>query len=175
MNKYMYVQGEKLQLEKKTVEVFVSKTGGMFLTEESALNDSYTHILCDKHNHLYAKNSYCFECSEENRLESFYKMEEVEYDGQSWMYSDEFDEWCPDMVTAKEIADDHGVSLKDLRLVIAKPINLDQVEEDYWEDVWYDGAELPHEVEDALHQLNKAIREYGQDFSWEASNKRIKV
>lgn len=175
MNKDIYVEGSDIELEKKTVEVYVSKKGGLFLTEESALKDSYTHIKCSKHDKIYAKNSYCYECSEDRQLEKFYKMEEVEYDGTSWMYSEEYDEWCPDMDTAEEIAEYHEVELKDLRLVLAVPNNLHEVEEDYWEDIWYDGAQLPSEVEDALENLNKAIREHGKNFSWEAGNKRIKV
>lgn len=174
INKDIYLEGSEIELEKKTVEVYVSKKGGMFLTEDSALKDSYTHKYCEKHDHTHAINSYCYKCSEDRQLQRYYNMEEVEYGG-GWIYSEEYEEWFSDLGEAEEVAEYHQVGLKDLHLVVCTPNDLREVESDYWEDIWYDGAQLPSEVEDALEKLNKVIREHGKNFSWEAGNKRIKV
>ena len=56
------------------------------------------------------------------------------------------------------LADDEEFSIEDLQLVICDPRRLREVNSDYWEDVLPEDCEdLPHEVEEALEKLNKAI------------------
>lgn len=168
-----YIEGEPLELEKKTVEVYVSKKGGMFLTQESALNDSYTHTKCDKHGVVHEIRSYCRECWEEKQDKRYNDFETVEWDGKSMLYSHATDSFYWSMEEVAEDAELQEVALENMRLSPCEPNNMHQVDEDYWCDVIADDGDLPIEIQESLAVFNNAVIEHGKSVSWSPVNKKI--
>lgn len=170
-----YIKGENIELEKKTVEVYVSKKGGMFLTKESALNDSYTHAKCDKHNVVYEVLSYCRECLKEKQNDRYSNFEVVEWDGKTMLYSHATDSFYWSMEEAIEDAELQEVAIDNMQLSPCEPNNLSQVDEDYWCDDIAEDGDLPIEIQKALWVLNNSVVEHGKAVSWSPIRKRIIV
>ena len=104
-----YIEGEDLNLERKTVEVFVSKNGSYFLTEESALKDSYTHTKCEKHGEIHGVRSWCGQCWEEKQEEKRSKLEPIEWDGECYLFSHYADMWFSGFDEVEEYMNENEV------------------------------------------------------------------
>ena len=173
------IKGSDFEIETEQRTLYKSKKGNYFLTEESARNDSLTHKKCDKHDYIYECGSYCHHCSEEFRNGLYDEMERVVWDGSYPLYSRETEEYYFDyqslIEAIEELAEENEISVSDqfpkMKFQLCEKNDLREVDDDYWEDIWYDGADLPDQVGEALDNLNKAIREHGKGFSWDAMNK----
>lgn len=169
----------EFDIETEVKTLFKSKKGNYFLTEDSARKDSLTHKKCEKHNHIFNLRGSCDICWKEHLDSRYEKLEKVKWNGSDPLYSESQDEYHFDyqsvMEAIEEFAEECEISCEEavlkMQLKICESSDLSEVDDGYWEDVWYDGAELPKEIESKLEELNKAIRDHGKAFSWSPDDK----
>lgn len=120
----------------------------------------------------------CQDCSEKRDFDSYNKYPVEEWDGETLLYSEWADKYFSDY---EEISDylfelEDKVSISDLRLVICEPVRMREIDSEHWVDDFCDewDGDLPSEVQDALDNLNEAIRKNGP-VSWYPGKRAAKV
>lgn len=106
------------------------------------------------------------------RLEQFFKLSEVEWDGESPIYSDLNDTYYRSLDEA-ECDLEGSQTLEDLQLLGCEPEFIRPLDESHCEDILPEDGELPQEVLDAMDEFNRKVE--GIIISWYPSNKRIKL
>jgi len=164
---------------RKTVTGWVSSNGTFFgdgaVAERAVRHDGCTHVSCAICRKLAKKPFFlCPECRRKNDIRRYRKMPVVEHDGTMPLYSEEEEEYFHDLSDAYDYADENGIAMKDLRLVICKPVFMEEIDEDYWEEDLAEGTELPAYIREAVGRLNKLLREHGP-VSFEPGSTRPKL
>mgnify|MGYP000935104589 CR=1 FL=1 len=106
------------------------------------------------------------------RLEQFLNLSEMEWDGESPIYSDINDTYYRDLDEA-ECDLEENQTLEDLQLLACKPEYIRPLDESYCEDILPEDGELPQEVLDAMNEFNQKVE--GIIISWYPRMKRIKL
>lgn len=170
----MYDSPEAASIQ--SVTGWVSSCGHFWgANEDQARWSGSTHKKCNNNaeHEIFSKHSYCYECHIEKRQAKFESLEIVEWDGKTPLNLFYTDFYFFDAEQVYEYCADHGVSAESLQLVLCVPINMGEVEADYWCDAFAEEVLLPPEVEAALSDLNEAIQKYGKSVSWSPDNKRV--
>lgn len=106
------------------------------------------------------------------KTESFLKLTEVDWDGESPVYSDINDTYYNDLDHA-ECDLEENQTLEDLQLLACRPEYVRPLDESYCEDILPEDGELPKEILDAMDEFNRKVE--GIIISWYATNNRIKL
>ncbi len=143
--------------------------------ERTARYSGCTHKQCECGAVAEKHRIRCDACQEKHTRADYEKLPLIEWDGETplcifrgdtyFWSADDLDLYC----------DTNDVRSTDLMLVICDPVNLHEVDIDYWSDELPEDGDLPTPVEDALTALNKAIREHGKCSAWYGGNQRVTV
>jgi len=160
---------------KTDIKGWISRRGIYYAEQERmARMNGCTHLDCIVCNKTIPKNYHmlCKDCRKKDEAEKYKKMEKVEWDGTSFLYSSRYESFFESMLYAEEFACEKGCRLEDLLLLQCVPNRLREVPEDYFWDYDGDEVELPGDIEDALLLLNALISE-SEPYSWSPGNKAI--
>ena len=161
----------------KTIDVWVSKDGQAFYTEDAARYHSCTHRPCSDCS-APAEKMYtrCRDCREKMAVEKYAAREFQTWKGQP-LYSEVTEAYYFHEDSVRDAADELGIAVTDMRLLICEELIAGEIDpNEFYVD------ELPDEMtfEDvasdklikAFDELNAAIREAGQILSWVPGERR---
>jgi len=151
---------------------WVSRQGGYYGASEAAARYAgCTHVACKDCGDAAQKGyTCCIACRDKRSLEHYLAMPVVEWDGKAMLYSDTTDTYFSDLASAYELADDDGVAVEDLRLIICVPNYVSPLEDDYCVDELPEDGDLPCEVRAAMDAFNAAVK--GIVLSWSPGKTR---
>jgi hypothetical protein len=168
--------------QKKTVDVWVSSTGRMFVNEDAARYDGCTHCICECSELAEKGYSMCPSCRTRKAKERYNAKPFKEWDGTTPLVSDRFDKYFfsdADIIDfVEEMEEDNEgfdpeTGYADLDLIICEPNYLRQLD--------FDGDEFPEdqteedmcskEVLAKLKELNEIIKAH-PPISWSAGKYR---
>lgn len=109
------------------------------------------------------------------RNEKFSKLEVVEWDGKAYLNIFDTDLFFSDIESLEYHADELGVELKELQVVVCEKASLRTIDESIWEGDVDDTDQLPSEIMAALEDFNNAIEEHGSNILWQAGNKKVNL
>ncbi len=163
----------------KVISVGYLSNDNFFYNDESlARYRSCTHKTCDCGKPMKKFYLKCESCRAVNVNKRYSELPFEEWDGVTPLaiYDDnEYFFSYDDIVDYLDGFDDEEMKSEDLRLVICEPNKMREVSSDYWDDIWPENLEhLPDEIETALEQFNKVIRE-AKPLSWRHGKKRTIV
>lgn len=157
----------------QTVTGWVSRHGRFYGDDErTARYDGCTHVPCaecgDPTERSWVK---CNDCREKQKLAKFLAREAKPYES-GMVFSDAYDRYFSDVDEAAEWADDEGLSLEDLRLLLCNPVYPRGLDEDYWQDELPEDctlADVAPDLADAVSKINDLIAQLRKDnrpMSW---------
>ena len=161
----------------KTVTGWVSRDGHFYGDDERlARYAGSTHQPCKTCGKLVTKSwLLCDECRALEHLKDWNALPAEPWDGESPLYSDALEEFFFHGEMFDHI--DEGETEESLRLQHCLPRYLSQLDTGSWEDELStedESADLPVEVEEALHALNAAIKKAGP-VTWEPKPVRVQL
>lgn len=152
-----------------TVTGWVSRQGQFFGDDErTARWAGCTHEICEGCGKVIERG-WCRACRERKDLDKWLAAERVEWDHETPLYSDAYDEYLFDE-SPKELAEDKSCTIDDLRLYICRPVYGRIIDSDYFQDELPEDGDVPDIIQTAMDELNKAIRDAGP-LSWLPDNK----
>lgn len=166
----MYESDEAARLE--TREVWVARDGRVYHDENTARYAGSTHKKCERCDAVVEKGMrYCQQHREELRHEKWLALPEVEWDGQTPLYSDACEEYFFDEDDILEHLEEHDITAANLDLQVCEPVLMDKVDMDWhFEDDIPEDADardvLPAEVIEAFVHLNRVIEQHQRPISW---------
>lgn len=170
----MHESDEAAVYETRTVTGWWDKGGRYHGEDEStARYCGSTHSLC-KCGEVIPKGRYCDKCFKQGQREKYARMEEVKWDQKTplhWHGTDVYF-FSPDDLA--DHCEDKDVDPNDLELVLAEPVSLSTLNEEYWCDDLAEDGELPDSVLVAIDAVNKAVQKAGPQ-CWRPGNKRVRI
>ena len=154
---------------------WLSRHGRFYLDERTARYDGCTHVDCRECGKPAAKSyTMCRDCIEKANLAKYLAAPRQKYDG-GMVFSDAHDRYFQDMDEARDFAQDEGVPLEDLRLMICEPNYVRTLESDYCADELPpdDEGEVPATVEAAMQTFNEAVK--GIILSWQPTKFAVEI
>ena len=148
--------------------------------EERARYANSTHKKCQCGNLMEKYRMVCESCSSKNRKETFLKLEEIEWDGQSMMCERNGDMFFSDMQEVFEYCEENEIEIEDLELmhceksVRISEVNIDELNEEYITEDGNGVSEWHPEIAAKVRELNELIRNTEPKI-WFQTNKRIKL
>lgn len=144
--------------------------------ESIARYDGCTHKTCDFCNEDYFKNSYCKPCHKRKRSKVYESLEFKEWDGETPLVIFDDDTYFFDEDSIHDYAEEHGVKVESLWLVICQPVHLHEYEinEDHVDELPDDHLVEDGDVLDAVEALNAAIKKAGP-IGWEDGSEKTTV
>lgn len=131
-----------------------------------------THKRCEKHpDVVYAKNSFCRQCSNAYEDAKFNKLEIVKWDRQTPLAIYMSDYYFFDEEDLYEYCNYNEVYPSSLRLVLCKPIIGRLPDSDWWHEDLPEDTDLPKPVQEAVDALCEALK--ANSLGWIATNKRL--
>ena len=139
--------------------------------EHMARWSSCTHHICDCGEEVSKNWIKCEKCRHKKDVEKFRALESREWDGKTplCLYNDDRYFFSEDELY--DYAEDVGVKVESIGLVICQPVHLREVDPDYWCDELAEDGELPPEVKDALAVFNAVIKKQNPS-AWEPGKYR---
>ena len=137
---------------------WVDRKGVFFGADERlARYSGSTHRHCDC-GEVIEQRSYCKACVRSREIEKYQSAQKIEWDHKTPLYSQRNDVYLFD-------AGDLIGLMEELELFVCEPVNLSEIQSDYWSDDLPEDGELPSEVEAALEEFNAVIRK-SEPVSW---------
>lgn len=170
----MYDSPEAASIQ--TLTGWVSRDGRYFGEDESlARYCGSTHRVCetDSSHPPYLVNGYCDICYNLAELKRFSAMPLGDWDRVTALYLPIADLYFFSPEHINEYCEDNGLNIANLNFVLCEPINMDEVDPEYWQDSFAEDIELPDEVQAALDALNASVRNHGKAVSWIPGDKRV--
>jgi hypothetical protein len=173
--KQIMINDEDSATYKTNIKGWVSSTGRFFgENEDAARYDGCTHRPCVQCGKPTKKHYYkCEYCRRKEELDRYYAMPKKQWDGEAVLYSDAYDEYYPDIHNVINAAEDYGITLSELRIVICEPVYPKPLTSSYFEDEMVEDDELPYELIEALEQFNDAVKNVL--ISWEPGHFALDV
>lgn len=146
--------------------------------KDIALYANSTHKKCDRCENIVKQAwSLCDHCRDKKAFEKYLQMPEVEWDGETCIYSDAFDKYffsAEDVLTYME---EEEIDLDtNPRLILCHPNHMTEVDLEQWNDLLPEDRDfedvISKEVQEKIKELNEAIKKCGP-ISWSPGNKRI--
>lgn len=155
-----------------TAEGWVSRDGYFYADERSARYSGCTHSPCEECGAPTPKMyTHCEACRASRERARYEAMPEGQWDGKQMVYSETLDRFYPNPDEAWEEADDEGVDLASMRLVLCEPQYARQLDVDDFADEMPEDGEEPDELVAALNAFNSAVS--GLILSWYPGNTRL--
>lgn len=170
----MYESPEAASIQ--TVTGWVSRDGRFFGDDELlARYCGSTHRTCDTNpeHQVFRTNGYCEQCANEKEMSKFAAMPIADWDGEAMLYLVEHDRFYNCATDIQRFCERSELQIKDLKVVLCEPINMDKVESDYWESSFADEVDLDSAIQTALDALNAAIEAHGKAVSWMPGSNRV--
>ena len=183
MEKHIIILGDESVIEYRTnIEGWVGKNGLYYgrseANKQTALYANSTHRKCSC-GELYRINSYCSSCSSKKTINRFLALEEIEYDGESYLVTYDNDTFFSDLDGAYEYCYENDIEIADLMLVQCEKkfkfsrVNIDEINEEYCtEDETL--SDFHPEIAQKVKELNELL-DKTESKIWFATNKRIKI
>jgi hypothetical protein len=114
------------------------------------------------------RNSFiiCDPCREERRKAKYAELARKQWDGTGLVYSDAHDKYFEDYQGLHDYLEEENLTVEQLDLVLCRPINIRELDEDHFTEDLHEDAELPSEISDAITKLNELIGNHGKAQSW---------
>jgi hypothetical protein len=173
----LYDSDEAAVYEERTLKGWWSKLPGNQQRfwkddEHMARYDGCTHRKCDCGELTKKHYTACQACREKKDIEKYNKLESIEWDGETPIYSDSHDEYFFDLDILLDFAEDREVDIEDLRLILCVPQYANQIDYDYFCDQLPEDGDLPADIEKAMNVFNEVIKN-SKPLSWYPGNKRV--
>ena len=156
---------------KLELDGWVSRDGRLYRgsdAERMAKWAGSTHFLCECGQVESKGYTCCHSCREARQQSRYHGFQRMKWDGKTPLYSQAWDEYifdCP-----FEFAEENGVTIQELQLLICKPNHFHHIDSSHWEDCLpEDEYDLPPEMEAAVDALNAVIDKMAPA-SWYAGN-----
>ena len=145
--------------QKKSVEVWVSRTGRIFTDERAARFDGSTHSKCECGNIARKNYTKCDTCIAKGKIERYNSYKFEEWDFVKPVYSDYADKYFFSVDDIASYCEYEEIDSKELRLLICEPNEWQQIGGDYWDDLMPENSDgdLPKNLESKLKELNDVI------------------
>lgn len=114
----------------------------------------------------------CEQCRKQKDTERYNNLEKADWDGKGYLYSEEKDRFYEELEDAVDDLEE-GETLKDLRLLICKPV-YPVLDEDYFADEIPEDADTPDWLLDAVDVFNETIRSCGP-LSWAPTKTALRL
>jgi hypothetical protein len=149
-----------------------SRNGHYFLTDQAdaeslARLDGSTHAVCECGETMERYWLKCATCREKAAKEKYDATPKVKWDGKTPVFSEVLEHYFFDG-EFEEMAEDEGVKIEDMRLVLCSPVYATPIDPaDYYVDeLPEDFCYLPAPLEEAFEELNEKIKAYKEPLSW---------
>lgn len=160
----------------KTVTGWVSRHGRFFGTDErTARYDGSTHCPCDECGTPVERSwTRCKDCRERVSLERFLARPVKPYES-GMVFADAYDRYFHDLDDAVEWAEDEGLELDTLRLLLCDPVYPRMLDDDHWQDELPEDctlADVAPDLAEAIGKANDVIAQMRKDhnpMSWTPS------
>ena len=152
--------------------------GGRFWGEDErmARYDGSTHKKCEKCGEIMEQRSWCEPCHEKAEHEAYLRMPLKKWDGVGGICSGG-DRYFWSIEEAEEYAEDIGINLEGLELVICEPQYAHEISpDDEYNDILPEDQTLDEvypELYKAIEKLNELIRKKKQPISWAPGKYRL--
>ena len=125
------------------IEGWVGKDGKFYgKDKDRAIRANSTHTKCEK-GHVYGNTWVsCPECRKRDLSKRYLKMPERDWDGKAPLCLFDTDHYFWNLDEVLDYANEEGIEVSKLGLVICEPQYLNRIEEEYWEELIPDGFEL---------------------------------
>lgn len=149
-------------------------------SEVDARYSGCTHTLCEDCKNPCRKGwLVCDSCRDKREAERYSKLDVVEWDGTTPVYSQTLDKYFFGLEEVEDHLHDSETTGDNLRLVLCEPVFLSKIDTEYWCDDVPDVAEygdydFPENILKALDALNAAIGEHGPT-SWNPGKKAVRI
>ncbi len=174
MEKKIIAQDSQEAASYKTVTGWVSRDGIFWGNDERMARWSgCTHVSCKGCGASIEKRYVnCESCIAKIDDAKFAAMPTMEWDGEALLYSEANDKYYSTIEDAEDELEE-GETLAALKLIICTPNYVSALDEEYCCDDLTEEGELPHVVEQAMEDFNKAVK--GVVISWSPGNFALKV
>jgi hypothetical protein len=160
----MYDSPEAAQL--KDLKLWVAHGGFAYEDESTARYAGCTHKVCacgevtEKH-YIFCKN-----CRDKKDREKYLSLPVVPWDGVTPLCIFNSDHYFFDESELEDYCEENECKKEDLQILICRPQFAHEIQGDIYEDLLPDEADLPDEIQNAIDECNKKIKEYGKPLSW---------
>lgn len=148
---------------RENISGWVSRHGRFYGDDkQAAMMDGCTHVYCSKCGTPIQRYGFsmCLICRTEDEIKRYNQYPSKEWDFSTPIYSMACDKFFANIDELLDYIDEYEMNVDDLRLVICKPVKIEEIDSDHFEhympDDW-DGN-LPEPLQSALNQLNETIR-----------------
>lgn len=160
----------------KTVTGWVSRHGRFFGADERAARyDGSTHSPCDTCGEPTDRSWIkCKACREKADLARFLARQSKPYES-GMVFADAYDRYFHDLDEAVEWAEDEGLELETLRLLLCDPVYPRMLDDDHWQDELPEDctlADVAPDLAEAIGKANDVIAQMRKDhkpMSWTPS------
>lgn len=161
------------------IEGWVGKDGRFYGKNESAARyANSTHKQCSCGDITSKHRTECESCWSKKSLAKYYARPEIEWDGETPLYSEACDEYFYDADAISEYSIDEGIDAAEMMFVVCVPNYLTEFSTEQWDDVLPEDGEVRYyvskEVLEKLDELNKLIRN-AKPVSWGPGKHRTSV
>ena len=146
--------------EKVNVDLWRSRSGTLFNSEDAARYDSSTHRRCDLCDAVCEKSyTICSECRRKEANAKHATLETKPWDESSLIFSDALDEYFSDIDMLEDALHEHGLTPAEARLLHCEPLKPRLIDpyDLYADDMPEDEHDLAQEIIDAFDSLNKVL------------------
>ena len=158
------------------IKGWVSRTGRYYGEDEHlARYDGCTHRPCEDCGAPTPKSYFrCESCRHKADVARWESLPLVEWDGETPLCEFDGDRYFFSEDDVYDYAEDEGLRVSEMQLVVCEPNRAAELDADYWQDDLPEDEELPPWLEEAVEQLNKVIRAHRHEpLSWSAGKQRV--
>jgi len=149
-----------------------SRDGYFYPDERTARYTGCTHRPCEECGAPTLKTyPHCEACRSERERARYEARPEAPWDGKQMVYSETLDRYYPNPDEAWEEADDEGIDLASMRLVLCDPLYARQLDVDDFADEMPEDGDAPDELVAAMNAFNSAVS--GLILSWYPGKTRL--
>ena len=157
------------------IKGWVSRTGRYFGEDERlARYDGCTHTVCDCGAPAENFRIRCDACQATRDAAKWEALPLVEWDGETPLCVYCGDTYFFDIDQARDYADEQGVKVRELRLVLCNPVYAHRLEVEDWADELPEDGDVPEWLEEAISAFNAVCDAHRNDsLSWMPGQRRV--
>jgi hypothetical protein len=129
------------------------------IDERAARWSGATHIECSDCATPIKKQGWtiCVDCQEKKSKEKYMALERKPWDGETPLYMDGTDIYFFSRDDLDDYIEENECAINDLNLILCKPVEMPQLDDDYFIESLHEDAEIPSELAEAILTLNKVV------------------